>query len=562
MSDGWRYLFVVLLWVIIQGCERQVADERLRCIDVLTSDNPQQSIVMLDSVDRGSLNEYNRHYYDLLTIKAIDKAFIQHTSDSLYLTVLDYFERHKNAPIYPEVLYYGGRVYSDMGDYPRALEFFQKTLSEIGGNDDKSDLRLNAMSQTGRLLNIMRLYDESLPYLKECVEVDSKIGDSTTLAYDYQLLATVLRNKEEYDAAERYLKKGYDLTIPDSKDNIYLQGELAILKFHEGETDSALALIRGIPERLQGNSKEYMSTYAARIYQKAGIHDTACYYASKAIGSVEKSWKRSGYKVLIENEMSNHNYPDSFLILLQNYLSTLESMFNENDKDAVITQNSMYNYSRYTQENEELLHRKYYLTLYLCLSISVILILIILFIMYKIKVSQQKTRSLISINNISELENRLGFIEQDRNHITKSSTLNELNTQLNEKRSQLISLLITKPLPSNPYLDSEGYNIVKDLIDKNECLPLNSNKWQVIMQSFMQISPSFWNDLNEITNAVIQEDEKRIIILIRYRMSVTQMAKLLLRVKGGLSYRRKNMCKRLFAPHDDAKTFDKIIQSI
>lgn len=207
MSDGWRYLFVVLLWVIIQGCERQVADERLRCIDVLTSDNPQQTIVMLDSVDRGSLNEYNRHYYDLLTIKAIDKAFIQHTSDSLYLTVLDYFERHKNAPIYPEVLYYGGRVYSDMGDYPRALEFFQKTLSEIGGNDDKSELRLNAMSQTGRLLNIMRLYDESLPYLKECVEVDSKIGDSTTLAYDYQLLATVLRNKEEYDATAAYYTK-------------------------------------------------------------------------------------------------------------------------------------------------------------------------------------------------------------------------------------------------------------------------------------------------------------------------------------------------------------------
>ena len=49
--------------------------------------------------------------YKLLTIKANDKAYITHTSDSLILSLVDYYE-HDGDPAYlGEAYYYAGSTY-------------------------------------------------------------------------------------------------------------------------------------------------------------------------------------------------------------------------------------------------------------------------------------------------------------------------------------------------------------------------------------------------------------------------------------------------------------------
>ncbi len=67
-------------------------------------------------------------YYQLLTIKARDKAYITHTSDSLILEVLHYYEKRKDKKHLPEAYYYAGRIYRDLGDAPQALEYFFKAI--------------------------------------------------------------------------------------------------------------------------------------------------------------------------------------------------------------------------------------------------------------------------------------------------------------------------------------------------------------------------------------------------------------------------------------------------
>lgn len=54
-----------------------------------------------------------RMYYDLLTVKVRDKAYIRHTSDSLIRNVLRYYEHQDDKKHLPETYYYAGRVYSD-----------------------------------------------------------------------------------------------------------------------------------------------------------------------------------------------------------------------------------------------------------------------------------------------------------------------------------------------------------------------------------------------------------------------------------------------------------------
>ena len=89
-------------------------NQRLDRINELTASNPQIAMDSLEAIDKKSLSIPDRHYYDLLTIKANDKAYVTHSSDSLILDVIDYYKGGKDKTLYAEALYYGGRVYSDL----------------------------------------------------------------------------------------------------------------------------------------------------------------------------------------------------------------------------------------------------------------------------------------------------------------------------------------------------------------------------------------------------------------------------------------------------------------
>lgn len=56
-----------------------------------------------------------RMYYRLLTVKAADKAYVTHMSDSIIRPVLDYYEQEGDRRLLPEAYYYAGRVYRDLG---------------------------------------------------------------------------------------------------------------------------------------------------------------------------------------------------------------------------------------------------------------------------------------------------------------------------------------------------------------------------------------------------------------------------------------------------------------
>ena len=156
-------VFLLLPLVVSPGCSGSYRDDpRLRSMGDSLSDPRLPSSValaLLDSLHRipdSELSEGERHYRDFLTIKASDKGYVKHTSDSLYLTVKDYFSSHHSREMLPEVLYYGGRVYSDMGNYPIAMQYFQEALDCPSDNPESLSLRGFAASQAGRLLSKLK----------------------------------------------------------------------------------------------------------------------------------------------------------------------------------------------------------------------------------------------------------------------------------------------------------------------------------------------------------------------------------------------------------------------
>lgn len=162
-------LFLISVFVLV-GCSEEKQDGRLTRIADIVADSPQEALQSLDSINSDSLSEADRYYYDFLTLKAQDKAYVPHTSDSLYLRVHDYYAKKGSDDFFTEVLYYGGRVYSDLGDYPTALQYFHQALDRLPEDTDNLSLRGCVLSQTGRLLNTLRLYDEAIPYFVSSLE--------------------------------------------------------------------------------------------------------------------------------------------------------------------------------------------------------------------------------------------------------------------------------------------------------------------------------------------------------------------------------------------------------
>ena len=95
------------------------------------------------------MDDDNLYYYYLLTLKAADKSFVTHTSDTLARRIVAHYEEGGDERLLPEVYYYAGRVYRDIGDAPQALDYLQKALDLM--ENDTTNLKLKSVvySQMG-----------------------------------------------------------------------------------------------------------------------------------------------------------------------------------------------------------------------------------------------------------------------------------------------------------------------------------------------------------------------------------------------------------------------------
>ena len=89
-------------------------------------------------------------YYALQKIKADDKCYVTHTTDSVIRAVVRYYTDAGDPDLLMETYYYLGSVYRDMGDAPRAVEAFQKVV-DIGqeSGSERYDLLGRSYEQRG-----------------------------------------------------------------------------------------------------------------------------------------------------------------------------------------------------------------------------------------------------------------------------------------------------------------------------------------------------------------------------------------------------------------------------
>lgn len=125
-----KVLYLLLIIMILTSCagNRKYDDlmQRADSIMNVNDDSAKVAIRMLDGVE-SQLPEFSKAQkmrYELLRHKAMNKAYISFTSDSIMKEIVDYYDRHGSANERMLANYVLGCVYRDMHEVPLALEYY------------------------------------------------------------------------------------------------------------------------------------------------------------------------------------------------------------------------------------------------------------------------------------------------------------------------------------------------------------------------------------------------------------------------------------------------------
>ena len=563
-------MLVATVTTILCSCSHSTQDERLIRISEIVSDSPQTAIACLDSIDPKQLSEADRHLFDLLTVKANDKAYIAHKSDSLIRDVISYYERHDKDPLYAEALYYGGRVYSDLGDYPTSLRYFQNAL-DMTPADENPDLRSRIASQTGRLLNNMSLHKEATPYIEEALAIEREMKDTMSVVYDLQLLGGIHLYEGNYKEAERFFREALRLSgnLPinhKAKSKMYL----AATKLYLEDIDSAVLLIRHTPDLVKPMARNSAIAYASRIYLEAGKLDTAYLYAYELIRSADPINHEVGYHNLLSPQLARLLPKDSLYQYVAEYRDILERYYDENESQLTINQQAFYNYQSHEKEKLKAISQRNEMLLWL--SGFILVAVILAFVLLWINFMRRKQRLLLyeALDNLERLKKELF----ERNNIVESgkedpqeplSTTSEDSTEdlRIRLRNELLSIYNSGKKysgVSTGILQSEAYLSLQAFISEDKVIPEQSPLWKKLEIAVIDSSPNFKSNLHLLTGGKLSVQDYRLALLIKCGVTPTQLISLLGRTKGTISYRRETLCYRVFEEKLGSKVIDGIIR--
>lgn len=551
----------VLMAIVAAGC-KDTADRALDRASALTDGDPAAAMSVLDSIEIGGLSCGQRARHTLLQIKARDKAYITHTSDSAIMEVMKYYDSHGSEAERTEAIYYCGRVYADMGDAPRALEYFNKALARIERQAPRSQLHLNILFQKGKLLRDMALYDEGVELIQQTIDLDTELNDTFYLVMDYDHLAGAYLNMEEWDKAEESARNAMQVRSLTDQEQARIQTNLAAVEYERDSIAEALRLIRGLPERVDSISRNYTLAQAIDIYWKAGLADSAVLYARQLLAEGHRN-KDNAWRVLVYASLQSGVSSDSLRRCIDTYLDILVDRFQNRNQEAAVRQNSLYNYAKYKADYAEAMHERASMIM-VCFILSGAVLLLIIAVLY------QHWRRLQIKARMQEMVLRLGVADSSYNN--EASTLMQKEQEPNSESDRKdIPSPISKPATAErgrtaSYLarhsGSEGRKIIEEAVARDEAISQLSELWGRMEKWVARESAGFADKLAALKGAPLSTDEYRLALMIRCGATPTDLTILLGRDKSTVSKRRKALCLTLFKENGDLRTMDTLIRML
>ena len=282
-------LSILFLLLAFTACgDKKAVTDVLNRAEAVMNEHPDSALNLLRTLTFDDFRkESNRARYALLHSQALDKNYIDVTSDSLISVAVEYYKDKDDVRSKFLSYYYMGRVHANGERYLQATSCLMESeqLVEEVGDDYLSGL---LYSEMGRIYDIYYDYSKSLEAHQkaaECYEREGMIGHRNYMWY-YQ--SAVCRNMNDYDGCARLLQKTLTCAKEDD-DEVLIKtciGDLVMLYVELNRTAEAIVLYEQ-STLMQGEfgTSSFMGVLS-RLYASEGSF-------VKANNFLQKGWERS-----------------------------------------------------------------------------------------------------------------------------------------------------------------------------------------------------------------------------------------------------------------------------
>ena len=568
---------MVAILLTHSACRPQTSYPReLKVADSLANVKPEEAITLLQGLADAmkAAPQSTQMYYRLLCIKANDKAYITHTTDTLILPVLHYYEKGGDPALLSMAYYYAGRVYRDLNDAPQALDYFQKGLQAQVDGDHSMGAVLYA--QMGEIFFNQSLYDEAQHMYQEAYRLDSLAADTLGVILDLRDIAFTHRMQSQYDEALPLLQQAERLAqaIDDEEMVGLVASQLAGLYNRKGQYEQALEQITLALQHV--GAVDLQSTYDvyANILLNTGKLAEAEGYFEQLVQADDQNIRLDAYDGLATIAASRKQVED-YSHYFRQYKAVNDSIQRVAATTSVSRMNALYNYQLRERENAELREKNQRdRLLFISLASALLIIAVASWAYYHHRRLQMHHR-LVQLQRLQAEQYRQSedYIEANRREIA------QLQTQLGEANSQNEALIRRLEMQKEQLERSNRLAEMKIAQREQTKKAINESLVMARLQEYVakgkhivtqditdienllhDVCPDFLTALEQLGN--LNELEYQVCLLLKMGISPVSISQLVLREKTTISAVRRRLYKKITGQNGTPSDWDEIILSL
>ena len=555
--------------------------QRADSIMNVNDDSAKVAIRMLDGV-KPQLLEFSKAQkmrYELLRHKAMNKACITFTSDSVMKEVVDYYDHHGSANERMLANYVLGCVYRDMYEAPMALEYYNKATEQADTTAADCDYGTlyRVYSQMGFLFS-----KQYLPY---------QLLDAFGKAVKYAYLA-----KDTLNAIINYQNRENAYSYLGNKDSVIAINLHAATMFKQIGNNYAAAIAFGCNYNYYVEKEDTLNALKTfKAYFSTGYEGNSEYEDSKAYVLCQKG---TYYMFTAQLDSAYNNLQQSLRLcksysikaattkaLAQYYAKVNQpamamkyalqsSEYNDSDliearKTQLQQVQAMYDYSR----NQEVAKRaeqkaKRSMQMNYMIVLACIMLFLLLSYIYRKQLALKKKKiavskllyedSLLKLKRLQDEKAKL--VSENDNKLVqiiteKEKTINKLKAEINDIQEKYsLSSMSDVELA---LMDSSIYKKIK-FIEVHPKKNMSEEDWKELADTVEKAIPNF---IPRLKNKLSDKDYQ-ICLLIRLGFSTSLIARLLDLSVAAISKSRKTMLKKICGKIGKPKDFDEYVLHI
>lgn len=575
--------FLILLSMLLSCTGNKVYDQQLSKADSImdiADDSAQIAIKMLDALkpEWSKFTKAQRMRYDLLYHKAMNKAYIDFTSDSTMLAVVDYYEHHGTANDKMLAYYILGCVYRDMHEAPMALEYYNKATeqADTAAQDCDYATLCRVYSQMGFLFAKQHLPHQELASLDKAVKYAYLAKDTLNAIRYYQNKQAIYASQNKLDSAIIINNQAAKLfkqigALKEANIAFGCNFEYYLKKKMLKEAEEAFKAY--LSTNYHGNDN-WKDAYAYILYERGS------YYL--ALGKMDSAY--SCLKQSFEQSKSFNNLAVSTKGLAQYYaltnqpdLATKYALLSSeyNDSDLIVTKlgqlqqiQAMYDYNRNKEiANQAQIKAEQRMDAIYTIAICAILMCSVSFSVYRKRLKLRNKRIAMTQKMYIDSVQQLNVAQQE---LAKLHDLNENTiTELVKEKEDTIQKL------QSEVRKYEETNIGRNLLELEKCLKQSAiYKKLVYLENHPQekMTKADWENLEETIEEFVygfadlkqklNNKEYHICLLVKLHFSPSSISSFIGTSLSDISNSRKRMLAKICGTSGNGKEFDSYIHHI